>query len=132
MQKFNCAQMVFGHAAQYLDIAEDDAIRIAALFGTGIRRGLTCDAVMALGYKFGNDAPGDEAAKTAITAMGAEFEGRFIAQYDSLLCREILGHDVSTPNGREAVITANLFNTKCPQVIMSACTILDDILQHEQ
>lgn len=38
-QKFNCAQMVFGHAARYLDIDEDSAVRTAAFFGTGLRRG---------------------------------------------------------------------------------------------
>lgn len=34
-QKFNCAQMVFGHAARYPDIAENDAVRTAAIITAG-------------------------------------------------------------------------------------------------
>lgn len=83
---------------------------------------------MALGYKFGHDQPGDETMRMQVLAKAREFEDRFTAQAGALECRDILGHDVSTPEGRIAALAADLFNTKCPEVIMTACGILDEML----
>lgn len=130
--KFNCAQMTLGHASQYLNLAEADAVRMGALFGTGMRRGETCGAVtgalMALSYKFGNEITGDEATKMQAFAKAQEFEKRFIGELESLKCRDILGYDVSTQSGLEAILKNDLFNTVCPKVIVTACKILDDML----
>lgn len=128
----DAAQITFGHCAEKLGFDEKTAMKIASAFGGGMWNGETCGcvvgALMALGYKFGTDAPEQKEAKKALLAKKEEFEEEFKKQNGSLLCREILGYDLSTPEGKDKIREKGLLYTICPKAVVTACKILDEIL----
>ena len=62
-RKFHCSQAVFAAFAQELGITEEQALKIGACFGSGMRKGEVCGActgaLMALGLKFGQSNEND-------------------------------------------------------------------------
>ena len=52
----------------------------------------------------------------------------FSEKYGSLICREILGYDLSTEEGMAAIMEQELLAKKCPYVVCDACEILEEIL----
>ena len=128
----DCAQVVFGAAAAQLGLDEAAARRIAAAFGGGMWRGETCGcvvgALMALGLRYGNAEPGDSETKNAFLAKKQQFEQRFLEENRSLVCRDILEHDLSTPEGMAQIQREKLLETVCPKLVCSACRILEELL----
>lgn len=86
-------------------------------------------ALMALGLKYGNCKLGDKETKDAFLAKKVEFESAFTAENGSLICRELLGNDLSTPEGMEKIMEENLLMTRCPGLVCSACKIMDGMLK---
>ena len=128
---FNCAQAVFSVYAEQLGLDHDTALRVAAGFGGGMgRMASTCGAVtgafMALGLRYGGTTP-DRQAKEAIYARIQEFADRFKARNGTLICRELLGCDISSPDGLEKAKAAGLLTTVCPKLVQDACEILEEI-----
>lgn len=128
----DCSQVVFGHVAEEIGIDPDDAKKIASAFGGGMWAGQTCGcvtgALMAIGYKFGHSKDGDVQTKDKMLQKKAEFEEAFKAKYESLLCKEILGYDLSIPEEMEKIMEEGLLSTLCPQVACDACEILEQVL----
>jgi C_GCAxxG_C_C family probable redox protein len=127
---FNCSQAVFSSYAAGID--EETALKIASGFGGGMgRMAGTCGAVtgafMVLGLRFGNTSP-DREAKEGVYEKVREFADRFKARNGSLLCRDLLSCDVSTPEGYDAAKESSLFTTKCPKYLRDAAEILEEIL----
>jgi C_GCAxxG_C_C family probable redox protein len=125
---FNCSQAVFSTYAQGID--QETALKIASGFGGGMgRMGETCGAVtgamMVLGLRFGADQP-DREAKERVYARIREFADRFQARNGSTFCRDLLGCDISTPDGYEQAKI--LFPTVCPKYVRDACEILEEML----
>lgn len=129
---FDCSMLVAGHCSHALGMDEKDALKMAAGFGGGMWHGETCGcvtgALMALGLKYGNCELGDKETKDAFLAKKAAFEAAFAEENGSLICREILGNDLSTPEGMEKIMAENLLMTRCPKLVCSACEIMDGLL----
>ena len=81
---------------------------------------------MAIGLKFGSAVPGDSPAKLRTFELIEEFVRQFEGRHGSLLCKELLGFDMSTPEGREAAKQPGSFEA-CPQFVQSAVEILEEI-----
>ena len=129
---FNCSQSVFAALAPGLGLEQEVALKISAAFGGGIARtGETCGAVtgalMAIGLKDGFAAP-DPAAKERIYALGLQLLTRFAALHGSTRCRELLGCDLSTPEGMAEAKELNVFKTQCPLYIKDAVKIASEML----
>ncbi len=112
----------------------ETALKVAGAFGAGMgRRGETCGAVtgafMVIGLKHGKTKADDDEAREKTYALVEEFTERFRERNKSLLCRELLGHDLGTPEGREAVAEQNLFMTICPDFVRDAGEILEELLR---
>jgi hypothetical protein len=45
-----------------------------------------------------------------------------------MVCRELLGHDLSKPEGRKAAYEKGLFTTLCPQFVRDAVEIVEQLL----
>ena len=45
------------------------------------------------------------------------------------MCRELLGYDLSKPDEREKLMEKNFLKTLCPEIIRSAVSILDELLE---
>ncbi len=127
---FSCAQSVFSSFATEDGLAEDLALRLAAPFGAGFGRlGETCGALsgalLVLGLHYAKSRP---EYKDEIYAITREFIETFRQQNGALVCRELLGHDISTPEGLQAARAAGIFGKICPSVVEKTARALDDFL----
>ena len=50
----------------------------------------------------------------------------------SCLCREILGCDISTPEGKQYARQNNLFKERCPRMVAVAVDVLEEIIGERQ
>ena len=57
-----------------------------------------------------------------------KFEKEFCDKFNSCICREILGHDLSVPEEMQMIQEKKLLQTKCPEVVCTACDILEKML----
>ena len=53
---------------------------------------------------------------------------RFIKKNGSVVCRQLLGFDLSKPEDKLIIDEKNLFKTICPRMIESAVEILDEMI----
>ena len=127
--KFNCAQTVFSIFAPELGIDEYTALKIASGFGGGMACAETCGAVtgayMVIGMKHGH-AVSDPEKKANTKYQIQRFNEKFKKKFGSLICKELTGFDISTPAGSAAARDSNVFETRCPVFIKTACNILEE------
>ncbi len=130
---FNCTQGVFTTYAIEHGIDEKLALRLATNFGGGARKGEMCGAVsgalMVLGLLYGHSESDDLETKANSYKMAEEYMNRFIDKNGTVVCRELLGYDLSKPAEHEEIMKKNLFRTFCPEMIRSAVSILDELLE---
>jgi C_GCAxxG_C_C family probable redox protein len=131
---FNCSQSIVGTYGPGLGLDRETALRLAAAFGAGVgRTGDMCGAVsgslMVIGLKFGTVDTKDNAAKEKTYKLAQEFMSKFKDQNGSLVCKNLLGCDLSTPQGYQYAKDQKLFDTICPKYLRDAADILDVILQ---
>lgn len=129
-KQFNCAQAILGAYGPAEGLDEKHCMRIAGPFGGGIARlGETCGvvtgALMVLGLRYGADVAANPAAKAALYDRARDFVARFKARNQSLVCRDLLGFDISTPEGWQQAQQRKTHVTVCPKFIRDAAEILD-------
>ena len=129
---FNCAQSVFAACGPAAGVDRSTCLRLAAPFGGGFGRlaevcGAVSGAMLALGARYGAEADGGSEGKARHYERVREFARRFQARHGSLICRELLGCDISTPEGREQARERDVHKTKCPQYVRDAVEILADL-----
>ena len=130
----NCSQSVFAPYAEQFGLGREIALKIASCFGGGVgQMGQICGAVsgalMILGLKYGNTDPHDQEARKRKHACIRKFVEEFTARHHSLICRELLNCDISTPAGLQYAREQQLFAACCPPFIRSAAEILEEILE---
>ena len=133
---FTCSQAIMAAYGPTVGLDRDAAIKIASGFGGGMGRlAETCGAVtaafMVLGLKFGSPTT-DRQAKEAVYALVREFAARFKAIHGSIICRDLLGCDLNTPEGLAVAQEKKLFSTVCPPYVETAATILEEMLHDQQ
>jgi len=69
---------------------------------------------MVLGLQYGEDRP---EAKEEIYRITRGFMEQFRQRHGSVLCQELIGHDISTPEGLRAARDANAFASVCPMLV---------------
>ncbi|HEY42202.1 MAG TPA: C_GCAxxG_C_C family protein [Dehalococcoidia bacterium] len=131
---FVCSQAVLVAYGAQLGLDRDTALKIADGFGGGMARmGATCGAVtgalMVIGLKHGRTAVEDTQAHETTYDLVYEFIRRFKSRNHSILCRELLGCDISTPEGLQNARQQNLFTTVCPGYVRDAAEIIEEILE---
>jgi C_GCAxxG_C_C family probable redox protein len=138
MQRYgSCCTGVLAAFAAECGLAED----LAAGLGRGMAGGIgglghVCGAVsgaaLVIGLKTTNqDNILDKAAGFTTMARIREFMDRFEARHSSILCRELIGCDISTPEKSMAAMKANAF-ANCPGYVESAVTILEEMFRPEK
>jgi len=53
---------------------------------------------------------------------------KFKTRNGSIVCRELLGYDISTPKGKQLAEEKQLFATLCPKYVQDAADIIEEIL----
>ena len=129
----NCAQAILSTYSEALGLDRETALRIAAGFGGGMgRMGEVCGAVtgafMVLGLHGGAASAADAQAKERTYTLVREFANRFTARHGCLHCRQLLGCDLSTPEGLQAAKDRQLFTTLCPKLVGDAAAILEEMI----
>lgn len=129
----NCAQAVLASFSDRLGLDAPTAIRLATGFGVGMARGGACGAVsgavMVLGLAVGGGGPGGAAVKMATYARAKEFYDRFIDIHGSLICRDLIGLDPSTPEGLEQARREKRFHTICARLVGDAAALVESMLR---
>jgi C_GCAxxG_C_C family probable redox protein len=130
---FSCSQAVLSTYAEELGLDKHLALKVSGAFGGGMA-GMadTCGAVtgafMVIGLKYGKTKPEDEEARKKTYALVGEFIARFKAAHSSIVCREMLGCDISTPEGKQTFQANQLKDTRCKKYVEDAAKILEEIL----
>ncbi len=130
-KEFNCCQAVLSTYGPRFGLDRELALKLAAGFGGGIgHQGETCGAVtgaiMVIGLKAFGTRDEDSSEKTY--GLTDQFLERFKARHGSILCRELLGCDISTPQGLQAARDKGLFKKRCPNFVRVSAEILEELL----
>jgi C_GCAxxG_C_C family probable redox protein len=130
-QGHNCAQAVLSVFADKCGIVETTALKLATGFGGGMgRQAETCGAVtgamMSLGLLHGSEQP-DRETREQVYAMVRDLAERFKARNETLICRELMKCDISTPDGLRRAVEENMHSTTCPKFVRDAVEILEEM-----
>ena len=131
---FNCSQSVLAAYAEQFGLTEEQALKVAGGFGGGMGRmaetcGAVTGAIMVIGLKFASTTPGDIQGKENAYAVVREFVHRFKGRNVTVLCRELLDCDISTPEGMKRAQQEKLIKKCCPKLIQDAAEILDQLIE---
>jgi C_GCAxxG_C_C family probable redox protein len=131
---FNCSQAVLAAYGKQFELKQELALRVAGAFGGGMgRMGETCGAVtgaiMVVGLKFGSTTAGDLKARENAYAVVREFVHRFKGRNVSVLCRDLLDCDISTPEGMKRAKEEGIIKQSCPKFVRDAAEILDQLIE---
>lgn len=132
----NCAQSVLGEFADDLGLDIDLADSVACGFGGGMGGlGGSCGAVtggiMVIGLLTCGPTHQGPSAEGRIDDLVQDFVRRFQGVHGSALCRDLLGCDVSTPEGLTIAKDKGLFGTLCPGFVSHAVRTLQDMFPEE-
>ena len=104
---YNCSQAVLIAFCKELGLSQEMAARVATGFGGGMRHGGTCGgvtgALMVLGLKYGQVEASDQEAKMKAYKMVQEFQARFAKKHGTIVCKELLGHNIGTEEGMKCI-----------------------------
>jgi C_GCAxxG_C_C family probable redox protein len=125
---YNCSQSVLLTMAEYWKCKDELIPKMATAFGGGMARcGSACGALtgglMAIGIKYGTNEPSSEKAACAYE-LAETFYRRFEKRNGNILCRELIGLDLSDTEQRKKAREEHLFEKKCPAFVKSAVEIL--------
>lgn len=131
---FMCSQAVLSTYAEQLGLDRKDALKVSAAFGGGMgRMGETCGAVtgafMVIGLKYGRTAIEDRESHENTTRLVREFVDRFKSINGSIMCRELLGCDLSTPDGLKTFVDKKLRDSLCTKFVRDAAEIVEQLLK---
>lgn len=129
---FNCSQSVFSAFCTGKRIPETAALGIASPFGAGIgRTGGLCGAltggVMAIGLRHGHTSAKALRKKESVYLLTREFLEAFRVRNGSTVCKELLGCDLSTPEGFEKAKANDYHHTRCPKFVRDAAAIVAEL-----
>ena len=129
---FNCSQAVLTAYAQDFGLDEELTLRLGSELGSGARNGQLCGAVsgalLVLGLKYGHYDSADTESKTRGYAIADEFLRRFREDNGSIVCRDLLGYDLTKPEDMAVIMEKKLFGNFCPLMVKSAVEVLESIL----
>jgi len=129
----NCAQSVLCTFSEEFGLHRDLAVKLAQGFGQGMARlGNTCGAVTAAYMVLGLSqiTSYDDPSKSRETTyeLMHEFNQRFEALHGSLVCRDLIGYDLSTPQGLAEARKKKVFSV-CPSFAGDSVKILETLLK---
>jgi len=131
---YSCSQSVFSALAERWNIDPTVSLRIAAGFGGGLARsGGTCGcvtgAIMAIGLAQRGISPEENRAEKRKTCeVSQQFMYAFEERNGSMLCRELLGCDISTAEGLAEARQKELVQSRCAKLVRDAVEIVQDML----
>ena len=133
-QGYSCSQAVFSACAERRGVDRDLALRVAAGFGGGLGRtaqtcGCVTGAIMAIGLAQRGVGPEENRAEKEKTYQAVQrFLREFAGRNGSTVCLDLLGCDISTPEGHEQARQNGLFRSRCGPLVRDAVELAESIL----
>jgi C_GCAxxG_C_C family probable redox protein len=130
---FHCAQSVFEAYAADFGIDPMVARRMTNALAGGSGIGGECGAVasgyLVLGLRHGNTTPvyGDVDKEAELFGRISRLVAEFKKRHGAITCRDLLGVDLFTKEGREEALRKDLIMTRCPNYVRDAITIVDSL-----
>ncbi len=133
---YACSQAILSAYATHCGLCDKDALKISSGFAAGMRMGNTCGAVTGAYMVLGMHAAGEQSERVEdrtevydlIEAFSTEFEKR----NGCLNCKDLIGCDLSKPEGFLEAKEQNLFKEKCPKFVQDASEILEELIGLEK
>ena len=126
----HCAQCTLCPWAEELGYDEAELARMTAAFGGGMFHGDSCGAVtgalMAIGLASGWDGPED---LPAVKEKVAQFQEAFAQRFGSTICRDLLQYDLALPGQHEKAAESGRLLEYCPDLVIGALEILNELLE---
>jgi len=121
--------MLAGFGESY-GLDRSTAFKLGRAFGAGMGMGLECGAVtgamLILGFMV-REGSTEKETRFKVYALNKELVRLFEKKHGTILCKDLLGVDVGTPEGRDKAAKNNLFRTLCPGFVRDAAQILSDM-----
>ena len=131
-RKFHCSQAVLAAFAPECGLTEEQALKLGACFGSGMRKGEVCGActgaLMVLGALYGQYDQADPDSRIRANEVNDKMMEGFAKVNGSYICNDLLKCDVSTPEGRQYCFDNNLFTEFCPKMVANAVEVLEQII----
>jgi C_GCAxxG_C_C family probable redox protein len=130
---FNCAQAVLSCCGKPYGLSREMGCRMGSGFVGGMAMmGLTCGSVtgafMVIGLKHAQLDAKDAQPAGEANRLVREFSRRFTELHGSICCSELLGHDISKPEGLQAITAEGSFTKKCPILVRDAAALVEELL----
>jgi C_GCAxxG_C_C family probable redox protein len=132
--RMNCSQAVLTAYCEQFGLERSLALKLAQGFGGGMgRMGATCGAVtgaymvLGLAQKMWDENPRQSLDRTY--ELVREFNQRFKALHGSVICKELISYDLSTPEGLAEARNKKIFTTVCPNFVSDSVKILGAMIQ---
>jgi C_GCAxxG_C_C family probable redox protein len=131
---YNCAQSVLVSFQAETGLDTHNLLSIAAGFGGGMaRQQMTCGAVtgayMVIGLLQGKRSKVIPELKADSARLIKLFSAEFKSRHRSLLCRDLLGYDMNTPEGQFEIDRQNLYTSICETCVKNAVEILEELIE---
>jgi C_GCAxxG_C_C family probable redox protein len=131
---FSCAQAVVQAFCEDFDVPAAVGARASCAFGAGVcgragMCGVASGALIVIGLAHGRVEAADVAARDRTYALSREFLARFAEVAGAVDCRDILGVDISTPEGAARARAAGAFDTRCPALVREGSGLLAALLR---
>ena len=130
---FACSQSILSAYSEHFGLDRELALKISDPFGAGMR-GLseTCGAVtgslMVIGLRYGRIRHNDILARDKTAERVQEFVEKFKERNGTIICKKLLGYDISIPEQNNKAEALGLFKTKCPKFVRDAAEILEQLV----
>lgn len=128
----NCAQAILTAFGEPYGLSPDSARKLGRPWGGGVgRMGQMCGAVTGAIVLLGHaqkDAVSEAEARDKICASIKQLMQRFEQRNGAVVCRDLLGVDISTEEGQRKIKEEMLMKKLCPKFVEDASVILADLL----
>jgi C_GCAxxG_C_C family probable redox protein len=127
-----CSQAIVSHYGPLVGLPVEQGMKLASGFAGGMRLAQTCGAVtgafMVLGLKHAGPHCDQRDSREAVYNAIRAFAARFQQRNHTVVCKELLGCDISTPQGAQQATKEGLFRTICPKLVQDAAEILEEMM----
>lgn len=130
---FICSQALLSTYCTELGLDREIALKVSAAFGGGIARmggicGAVSGGVMVLSLKHGHTKAADQQTREKTYSLVRELTDKFSSRNGSIICKDLLGCDINTPEGLQMARDKELFSIVCPKFVRDAAEIVEQLL----
>ena len=130
----NCAQSVLTAFSDELLLNAGDAERVASAFGGGMGRlqekcGAVTGAFIVIGLHCSNKFSDANERKEKIHSLVQGFNAKFNGIHGSTICRELMGCDLNTEEGKKYAGDNKLRENVCLPCVRTSVKLLNEMLE---